>query len=353
MRWLQVLLLRERLIRQGCSVITHSRLQSSGAGSAPNTSFVTPAPPPGPLQVNSCIQFWKQVFSQHKIPEPEASSEYIVAHVLGAKTIQSLENKQLSDLLTTSQMQYVWELCTRRLQRMPVQYVIGEWDFRHLTLKMKPPVFIPRPETEELVVLVEEDLLSQDKADISAGPHRDITFLEVGCGSGAICLSLLHLLPRIHAIAVDKSAEAINLTRENADRLGLCDRLNLLQMDILLDSHQLVRECGAVDFIISNPPYVFSEDMNELEPEILQYEDLQALDGGEHGLEVIQQILSIGKQILKKNGKIFLEVEPRHPAVLQMLISQGCYSGIVYKDTKRDFCERPRFCILQKTFEEV
>ncbi|MBN3292243.1 HEMK1 methyltransferase, partial [Polypterus senegalus] len=151
--------------------------------------------------------------------------------------------------------------------RMPVQYVIGEWDFRHLTLKMKPPVFIPRPETEELVVLVEEDLLSQDKADISAGPHRDITFLEVGCGSGAICLSLLHLLPRVRITAVKSVLISLNTL---SCRLGLCDRLNLLQMDILLDSHQLVRECGAVDFIISNPPYVFSEDMNELEPEILQ-----------------------------------------------------------------------------------
>ncbi|XP_034633317.1 MTRF1L release factor glutamine methyltransferase isoform X2 [Trachemys scripta elegans] len=110
----------------------------------------------------------------------------------------------------------------KRLQRMPVQYVLGEWDFRELTLKMRPPVFIPRPETEELVSLVlEEELQRSGSPAVIAGhqcptvvPHPVI--LEIGCGSGAIALSLLSKLPKSRVIAVDKEEAAVNLTRENA-----------------------------------------------------------------------------------------------------------------------------------------
>uniref|UniRef100_A0A8D0G5P3 HemK methyltransferase 1, mitochondrial release factors N(5)-glutamine n=1 Tax=Sphenodon punctatus TaxID=8508 RepID=A0A8D0G5P3_SPHPU len=94
------------------------------------------------------VSYWRDVFEANGIPEAQESSEYIVSHVLGAKTFQTLKPSSLFTPLTKEQQQQIQQLCAKRLQRMPVQYVLGEWDFQDLTLKMKPPVFIPRPETE-------------------------------------------------------------------------------------------------------------------------------------------------------------------------------------------------------------
>ncbi|KAJ6667732.1 hypothetical protein lerEdw1_016053 [Lerista edwardsae] len=102
----------------------------------------------GLVTASELVNYWTDVFERNEIPEAEASSQYIVSHVLGAKTFQSLSAESISTPLSAKQQEQVKQLCAKRLQRMPVQYVLGEWDFQDLTLKMKPPVFIPRPETE-------------------------------------------------------------------------------------------------------------------------------------------------------------------------------------------------------------
>ncbi|XP_058258742.1 MTRF1L release factor glutamine methyltransferase isoform X3 [Hemibagrus wyckioides] len=212
------------------------------------------------VTAEQAVNVWTQCFQQHGISEPLLSSHYIIAHVLGKKTLQSVERRRLKERLTDKETEKVWVLCSKRLMRMPVQYVIEEWDFRDLTLKMRPPVFIPRPETEELVSLVLKDLRSQ-------WGMRTLRCLEVGCGSGAISLSLLHSVPQgrkpgypgetpkapgghatsthtgqrqksnpipeLKAFALDQSQEAVCLTKENAGRLGLLDRLDVYHLDII------------------------------------------------------------------------------------------------------------------------
>ncbi|KAK6480844.1 MTRF1L release factor glutamine methyltransferase-like isoform X3 [Huso huso] len=328
------------------------------------------APPARPLGADKCVSLWEQLFSERGVSEPRLSSEYIVAHVLGAKTIQSLRagrqeqsltetqiqslragrqeqsltETQIQSLragrqeqsLTETQIQRVWELCSKRLQRMPVQYVIEEWDFRELTLKMRPPVFIPRPETEELVGLVMEELRTRGPAQDSPANLR---FLEVGCGSGAVSLSLLHHCPQCHGL----HTESIRPGRPDQaplKRLGVLERLQIVQLDVLLDADSVLCQCGSVDFIVSNPPYVFAEDLPLLELEILWYEDQRALDGGEGGMDVIKQILCIGTRALKKNGKIFLEVDPRHPLMIQEWLRSQSDHGLEYRETHRDFTGR-------------
>ncbi|KAK2091195.1 hypothetical protein P7K49_030479 [Saguinus oedipus] len=114
------------------------------------------APPVWPREEGSAtelVNHWTRVFEKKGVPEARESSEYIVAHVLGAKTVkfsvfQSLRPALRTQPLTSQQLQCIRELSSRRLQRMPVQYILGEWDFQGLSLKMMPPVFIPRPETE-------------------------------------------------------------------------------------------------------------------------------------------------------------------------------------------------------------
>ncbi|XP_041047830.1 MTRF1L release factor glutamine methyltransferase isoform X3 [Carcharodon carcharias] len=272
----------------------------------------------------NCVTHWQRIFEQKGISEPQHSSEYIISHVLGGKTVHSLAEEVLSRPLTTEQKQMIWNLCSKRLQHMPVQYVIEEWDFRDLTLKLKPPVFIPRPETE----------VHWQNSQQAAGP----LFLEIGCGSGVIVLSLLHFFKQSRAVAVDKSPEAVDLTRQNAERLCVQHRLQELQLDVISDSQKLARICGLVDVIVSNPPYVFHKDMPGLMPETLKYEDHDALDGGADGLDVIKAILQLAPTVLKDHGKVFLEVDPRHPEMMQNWLQEHASLRLTYRATHKDIC---------------
>lgn len=270
--------------------------------------------------------------------EPDHSSQYIIAHVLGAKTIENVKKATLTENLSSEKTEQIWTLCSKRLKSMPVQYVIEEWDFRDITLKMRAPVFIPRPETEELVEIVLSDLQK------ASGP---LSTLEVGCGSGAISLSLLQGLPQLSAVALDQSENAVNLTKENAKRLGLENRLQIHHLDILKDTESVLSHCSAVSALVSNPPYLYTEDMASLQPEILRFEDPAALDGGADGLVVIKKVLVLASQILQSHGRLYLEVDPRHPPLIRRW-AESNLEELRYVETKQDFNNRPRFCILQK-----
>nr|XP_037859801.1 MTRF1L release factor glutamine methyltransferase isoform X5 [Chlorocebus sabaeus] len=245
-----------------------------------------PQPPlAGLSSATELVSHWTRVFEKRGIPEARESSEYIVAHVLGAKTFQSLRPALWTQPLTSQQLQCIQELSSRRLQRMPVQYILGEWDFQGLSLRMVPPVFIPRPETEELVEWVLEEVAQRSYAVGSPGSPL---ILEVGCGSGAISLSLLSQLPQSRVIAVDKGEAAISLTHENAQ----------------------------------------------------SYEDPAALDGGEEGMDIITHILALAPQLLKDSGSIFLEVDPRHPELVSSWLQSRPELYLNLVAVRKDFCGR-------------
>lgn len=300
----------------------------------------------GLLSATGLVGYWTGVFEKRGIPEARESSEYIVAHVLGAKTFQSLKPELRTQPLTAKQLQCIQELCSRRLQRMPVQYILGEWDFRGLSLKMVPPVFIPRPETEELVEWVLEEVAQRPCA---VGAQGGPLILDVGCGSGAIALSLLSQLPKSQVIAVDKEEAAISLTHENAQRLQLQDRIRIISLDVTSeDNWTYLLPWGPVNLMVSNPPYIFYKDMEQLAPEILSYEDPVALDGGEEGMDIITRILTLAPQLLNASGSIFLEVDPRHPELVRSWLQSQPNLHLSLMAVRRDFCGRPRFLHIQK-----
>uniref|UniRef100_A0A8C5UF68 peptide chain release factor N(5)-glutamine methyltransferase n=1 Tax=Malurus cyaneus samueli TaxID=2593467 RepID=A0A8C5UF68_9PASS len=285
------------------------------------------------------VNYWQKVFETNGIPEARESSQYIVSFVLGAKTFQSLDSKSLHTPLTAMQQEQIQQLSNKRLQRMPVQYVLGEWDFQDLTLRMRPPVFIPRPETEDLISLVVEEEFQ--KCENSAlcfpvsVPHPVI--LEIGCGSGAIALSLLCKLPQSRVIAMDKEKAAVDLTRENL--LGKMPwlRAGCASFSFLGSAKQL-QLWGPIDVIVSNPPYVFHEDMASLDTEILCYEDLDALDGGDDGMRVIKSILALAPSLLKVSGSVFLEVDPRHPNMVERWLQAHPNLLLTLCAIHKDFC---------------
>ncbi|XP_006892921.1 PREDICTED: hemK methyltransferase family member 1 [Elephantulus edwardii] len=296
------------------------------------------SPLAGLVNATELVSHWTAVFEKRGIPEARESSEYIVAHVLGAKTFQSLKPALWTQPLAPQQVQCIQELSSQRLHRMPVQYILGEWDFQGLNLKMAPPVFIPRPETEELVSWVlEVEAQRLWAADTRGGP----LILEVGCGSGAISLSLLSQLPKSRVIAVDKGEAAIRLTHENAQRLQLQDRIRIVPFDVTLErnwAHLL--SWGPVDLVVSNPPYVFQQDMEQLAPEIRSYEDPSALDGGKEGMDIIVHILNLAPQLLKDSGSVFLEVDPRHPELVDSWLRSQPDLHLSLVTVRQDFCGR-------------
>ncbi|KYN01778.1 HemK methyltransferase family member 1, partial [Cyphomyrmex costatus] len=253
-----------------------------------------------------------------------------------------------SDTLNTSQIKKLESLCECRLSRMPVQYIIGEWDFRDITVKLVPPIFIPRPETEILVDFVLKRLNSSqvDSCEI----------LEIGCGSGAISLALSHASKKIKCTAIDESPHACDLTMINRSKLNLTEQITVIHatlksdasIEVLSNLNGASDNCRDLnsklfDYVISNPPYVPTKKIPELQPEIRIYEDLRALDGGDDGLKVIKPLLKYAAKVLKPGGRLFMEVDPTHPEYIQYFTNKYPDLKLHYEHTYKDFCNNDRF----------
>lgn len=230
----------------------------------------------------------------------------------------------------------------RRLRREPVQYIVGGWAFRELTLALRPPCLIPRPETEELVGLV----LAAATAAAPLPPH---TFLDVGCGSGAIVVSLLKAWPTARAFAVDITSEAVALTRENAAAHGVADRLTVLQACVSGAELLAAAPAGGFDLLVSNPPYIATAEWQALEPEVLQWESPLALDGGGDGLAIVRMLLDAalgvegqGEALLKPGAALWLELGLGQPERLAQLLSPTKHKVEVHAD----YSGRGRFLCL-------
>ncbi|XP_053694532.1 MTRF1L release factor glutamine methyltransferase [Sabethes cyaneus] len=289
------------------------------------------------FSVESVREKWESRFKSENIPEAGSSIVNILAHVLQLQSLDEVR-KSRDLILNDSQLSKIDELCQCRLARMPVQYIIREWEFRDITLKMIPPVFIPRPETEELVELILQQIDTQ----------RQLRFLEIGCGSGAIVLSILKHVPLSSAVAVDQSKLACELTLENAQNQGLTDRLRIFKHK-LVDGLPEEFSDHKFDMIVSNPPYVPSQQLLELEPEIKIYEDLRALDGGPDGLTIVKAILELAGKHLNPEGVLWLEVDSSHPEkIVAFLDEHGSRIGLKYVCSYKDLFQKERFVELVK-----
>jgi release factor glutamine methyltransferase len=194
--------------------------------------------------------------------------------------------------VTTEQVEAVDLLVKRREAREPVAHIIGRRHFWTLDLEVSPQVLIPRPETE----LVVETAL---KAIAYTEPAR---VLDLGVGSGAILLSVLQERPLAHGVGVDISREALVVAQRNVEALGLTNRAELMHggWDAPLTS--------VFDLVVSNPPYIASNDIADLAPEVARYEPRLALDGGADGLDAYRAIIARLPQLLRAEGAFAIEV---------------------------------------------
>ncbi|KAI5738811.1 hypothetical protein M8J77_011518 [Diaphorina citri] len=294
--------------------------------------------------VDNVLKEWTAKFEQAKIPEPENSIQNIMAHIFNTTKIDDVTIVEKNTELTNDQITHLNKLCECRLARMPVQYIIKEWNFRDLTLKMTPPVFIPRSETEELIDIITDKLESSN--------HTPTRMIEIGSGTGAITISLLKHFPKLKAIAIDQSKHACDLTEQNAAMHNVANQLQVIHAEI--DSKGQVKNLQPdlleqkFDLVVSNPPYVPSLDIAKLEPEIALYEDIKALDGGHDGLNIIKPICVFGSNYLKPNGSIFLETNHDHlDKIKEWLGICGHHMKLKLVENYKDFNNKDRFVELK------
>jgi release factor glutamine methyltransferase len=261
------------------------------------------------------------------VPDAAVAAELLAARLLnvGRGMLASHLGKEVGERYLDAMRRGL----ARLAKGEPVQYVLGEWDFRHLTLKCDRRALIPRPETEELVSRVLACLSSRQAGKASGGTAVPLV-VDVGTGTGAIILSLANEFKGEAAfLGTDISEDAIVLAKENAVRCGLSDKVKFAVADGLDDFDE--PEC--VDIIVSNPPYIESAACETLDPRIRDFEPRLALDGGISGLDFYDRYLGDALNILKPGGAVFFEIgESQGEAVRSLMSDYGFMDIKVEKD---------------------
>jgi release factor glutamine methyltransferase len=242
------------------------------------------------------------------VDTPRVDAELLFAHVLG--TTRTGVYERLDEVVEG------WEpLVERRERREPLAYVLGEWGFRRLTLKVDPRVLVPRPETE---VVVERCLVHLDGLE-------EPRVLDVGAGSGAIALAIADEHPGARVTAIESSADALEVARANVLATGL--EVELVRHD-LADGLAL----GDFDLVVSNPPYVDPVELEELQPEVQHWEPRAALAGSGIG----EAVAAAACECLRPGGWLVLEAAAgRTPRLAERLRFLGYGSVTVTPDLTR------------------
>jgi release factor glutamine methyltransferase len=276
-------------------------------------------------------------FKSHKIENPRADAEILLAHALNLKRIdlylhydQPLCNHELLRFKT---------FVKRRIDREPVAYIIGVKEFWSMELAVTRDVLIPRPETECLV----EAALTYLPENAGRWPK---CILDLGTGSGAVVLALASQRPAHLFFASDCSVNAIRTARLNALRHHLDAAIGFFVGEWF---SPLLPDACSFDMILSNPPYIPSAVIRLLQPEIHEYEPIEALDGGKDGLCCIRRIICHAGRYLNPGGLLLLEIGHDQKDGVRKIIDQcGNFEAMAFT---RDYSGYDRVVHMRKRYE--
>jgi len=218
-------------------------------------------------------------------------------------------------------LSYSWSEITKRWQkrlkaRVPLQYLLESVVWRNFTLKVSPEVLIPRPETELLIDIVGETVRGDDVG----------IWVDLGTGSGAIAIGLASILTKAEIYAIDYSQTALAIAKENIINTGFADRIILKQGSWWTP---LEKWKGQISGMVSNPPYIPSAEILDLQIEVREHEPRLALDGGEDGLTALRYLVATAPDYLRSGGLWLVEMRAgQGEKVAQMLENQGNYRQI-------------------------
>ncbi|MBR0200465.1 MAG: peptide chain release factor N(5)-glutamine methyltransferase [Oscillospiraceae bacterium] len=263
----------------------------------------------------------RNVLRQYGVEGCNLEARLLVAQAAGKSTADLLRDM---NLYTTPGIEAkVTDYLARRLRGEPVAYITGAWEFYGLPMTVTPDVLIPRMDTEVLVDAAKEILV---------GRKMDARILDLCCGSGCIACALGHELPASKLVAVDISASALEICRKNLAANRLSSRCITLQADATAAPPLSI---GTFDLIVSNPPYIASDEIIELDSSVRDYEPIWALDGGKDGLRFYKGILKYWKSLLRPGGFILFEVgEDQAQTVKDMVLAAGFAAADTRKDSQ-------------------
>jgi release factor glutamine methyltransferase len=231
-----------------------------------------------------------------------------------------------------------WErfafLVTQRAQRVPLAYLRGTQEFYGLQFLVTPDVLIPRQETELLVEKVGERIAALRKA------LESVVLADVGTGSGCIPITLVHTYVGARAVAFDISAQALGVARQNAVYNGVAERVRFVRSDLLAAAGET-----RFDIVVSNPPYIASEDIGALQAEVRDHEPRLALDGGRDGLHLYRRLVVEARRPLKPGGWLCVEVGQGQAGDVAQLMRMAGYCDM---QTYLDFAGIERVVCAQK-----
>lgn len=284
----------------------------------------------------------------HGSESPRLDAEVLLAEVLGCQRIQLYAS--FEDVPNDQQRAAFRELVRRRAEGTPVAYLVGRREFYSLSFRVTPDVLIPRPETELLVVAVldlakgkgkgpgvgpqgSEPVNSQPPINNQQSTITNPVIADVGTGSGIIAVCLAKHLPASRVTAIDVSAAALAVARENAKQHGVAERIEVVESDLFA----AVPAGKPFDFVVSNPPYVSTGELEKLAPDVRNFEPRVALTAGPKGTEVIERLVPQAAERLRPGGHFLMEISPMvHEAVCSLLKNDGRFElGPTIKDLAR------------------
>ncbi len=278
---------------------------------------------------NEIIGLASGYLQEHVVPDAQTAAELLAARLL--KCGRGFLSPHLGEEVPGAYLEAMRRGMSRLAKGEPVQYVLGEWDFRRLTLKCDRRALIPRPETEELV----ERVIRFAKAGVPSAAGGKPFFVDVGTGSGCIVLSLASELGDGLFLGTDISPEAVSLAQENAVRCGLAERVKFAVADGLDEF-----DPESVDVIVSNPPYVRTAECDALDPRVSDHEPRIALDGGTSGLDFYERFIGDALNVLKPQGAVFFEIGDGQGDSVRRMFEEYGFGNI---RIERDFAGHERY----------
>jgi len=264
------------------------------------------------------------------IPDPRLEAEVMAMNVVKMLRADIFAQQEME--LSVQQEQELAQIVERRLTREPLAYILGYREFYGVNLLVTPAVLIPRPETE---TLVEQALFMS----LMGMETTELVIADVGTGTGAIAISLAIHLPAARIYALDISDDVLDVASYNIRAHNVSDRITLAKGDLLEPLPE------PVDMLVANLPYLPSDRISSLQPEV-QKEPRAALDGGADGLDLVRSLLSQAAGKLKAHGVILLELDPEQVPVVEDLARQ--YFPEASFTVEQDLAHQDRILIINR-----
>lgn len=261
--------------------------------------------------VRRILEWTTRHLQQHGSETPRLDAEVLLAFSRGCQRIELYT--RFDEVLSEQHRGIMRDLVRRRAQSEPVAYLVGHREFFSLDFLVTTDVFIPRPDTETLVLTVLEQAKSFSAPRI----------LDIGTGSGCICVAISANHPAAQLTAVDISKPALEVAKTNAQRHNVAERIRFLSGDLFAP----LAENELFDMIVSNPPYILESERDTLQPDVRLHEPHSALFSGKDGLDIIRRLIWEAHDYLSPSGLLLMELDPNQAdAVTNILQSHDLYT---------------------------